>query len=253
MGARRGRHIPGGQNKIVRRALGTLLTTALVSTGIGVVATASPAAAADPVPTRIVPGSQPSVVEPSKTRTQPGAITYGTNLYVNVGVEALIDGVWQKVYDGPVSVTQTLASGASAVVAQNDNAYVYANVKAPGNATYTVNYAGGSGGYPVVTYAPTSAAFGITAQRKLEIKNVGKRTVLLQGKVSPAYRGKVTILKKAGKKWKKFKAVRTNKKGVFKTPLPAPNRGRFYWRVTIKKSAAFAATDSGAFYTYKRF
>ena len=73
---------------------------------------------------------------------------------------------------------------------------------------------------------------------------------MLKGKVSPKYKGKVTFFKKQGKKWKKFKTVRSNKKGQFKTALPAPRKGRFYFKIEIPASKAFAKTQSGSFYTY---
>lgn len=234
-----------------RRVLGSMLATTLIATPAALMTTASPASAADPVPTRIVPGSgHAAVVEPSSYQKQPGVPVFGSDLYVNVNVEALVNGVWEQIYNGPVSVTQTLQGGAPQVVAQADSAYVYETIPAQGNATYTVTYAGGSGDYPVQTYAPTTATFDVAVQRSVELKNTGKRKVVLRGKVAPSYKGKVTIVKQAGKKWKKWKVVRTSKTGVFKTPLPAPNRGRFYWRVLIKPSGGFSATDSGKFWTY---
>jgi|SRR4051794_9395763 hypothetical protein len=238
---------------IVRRAVGSLLATALVSTALGVVATAAPAAADDPIPTRIVPGDgHTAVVEPEGYKKQPGLPAFGSDLYVNVNVQALVNGVWEQLYYGSVSVTQTLEGGAAQVVAQNDSPYVYSDIPAQGNATYTVNYSGATGaGYPPANYAPATATLGVAVQRQLAVKNVGHRKVVLHGKVGPAFHGKVTIVKKVGKKWKRFKTVRTNKKSVFKTPLPAPNRGRFYWRVLIKAGGGFSATDSGQFWTYR--
>ena len=70
-------------------------------------------------------------------------------------------------------------------------------------------------------------------QRKLQYENVGSRHVVLSGKVSPKDKGKAIIFKKHGKKFKKFKKVSINKKGKFKTPLPAPRKGRFYWKIAV--------------------
>lgn len=234
-----------------RRTLGSLLATALAATALTAVATATPAVAADPIPTRIVPGQgHTAVVEPTGLKKQPGVPAFGDNLYVNVGVEAFVNGVWERLYYGTVQVYQTLEGGAPQLVAQNDSPYVFTDVPAQGNATYTVNYSGATDGYPVATYAPATLDVGMAVQRKVELKNIGSRKVTLRGKVGPVYKGKVTIVKQAGKKWKKWKVVRTNKKGVFKTPLPAPNRGRYYWRVLIKPGGGFSATDSGKFWTY---
>ncbi len=59
------------------------------------------------------------------------------------------------------------------------------------------------------------------------------------------------MLKKQGKKWKKFKTVRTNKKSRFAVYLPAPRRGKYFWRIQIASSKAFATTNSPTYYTTK--
>ena len=60
----------------------------------------------------------------------------------------------------------------------------------------------------------------------------------------------MTIFTQHGKKWRKYKTVRSNKRSHFSTPLPAPRRGKYYWKVEIASSKAFAKTQSGRFYTY---
>ena len=113
-----------------------------------------------------------------------------------------------------------------------------------GNAKYRVLYSGSG------DYAPSADGVSSKVQRKLAYENVGSRTVVLSGKVSPKYKGKVFIFKQQGKTWKKFKTLRTSSKSKFRTPLPAPRQGRYYFRIEIPKSKAFTKTQSGKFYTY---
>ena len=49
------------------------------------------------------------------------------------------------------------------------------------------------------------------------------------------------VQKKVGKKWKKFRALKTSKKSTFQVTLPA-SRKRTYWRFVVKGDAQFVAT-----------
>lgn len=72
------------------------------------------------------------------------------------------------------------------------------------------------------------------------------------GTVLPYAKQKVKILKKAcGKcKWKTVKKVKTNEKGVFKTRIFAPNRGRWKWRSKVEHSNGFANTKGKVWTVY---
>ena len=224
----------------LRRLLVAVVTAALTGPALAVVATTAPASAA--TATHIVgPDGDPWIAGPS-SRSQPGVPVYGDTL--SLSIKVVTDG-GEQVYDGAITVEQQLAGRSTwTTVASSASAYLYDSITARGNATYRVTYSGSG------DYSPSSDAVTASIQRKLEFKNVGTRKVVLSGKVSPKYRGKVAIFKQQGKKWKKFKTVRTNAKGRFSTPLPAPRTGRFYWKMEIPGGKAFAKTQTGKFYTY---
>ncbi|MBZ5740398.1 hypothetical protein [Nocardioides mangrovi] len=225
-----------------RRLLGTMIASVLTVGTMTLVGTASPASAA--TATKIVSGTDGKKwIYPgySSNSKQPGAIVYGTTLSLSINVE---DSSGNQVYDGTLTVQRQLPGQAWKTIKTSDSAYYYGSTKAVGNAKYRVLYSGTS------DYSPSAAGVSGKVQRKLTYQNVGDRRVVLKGKVSPKYKGKVTVFKKQGKKFKKYKTVRTNKKGGFKTPLPAPRRGKFFWKMEIKSSKTFATTQSGKFYTY---
>jgi hypothetical protein len=236
-----------------RRIIGSVLATALAATSLGVVATAAaPAQAADPVQTRIVSSSADrGVISSYSTPAK-----YGDSINVNVNVEGLVSGEWKQIYAGSVTVTEQLASGAApTTVASNTSAYVYDNFTARGNATYTVTYAGGTSGSgsTAVSYAPTALTIaGPPVQRKLTTTTISGKRAGFKGKLSPAVKTKITVLKKHGKKFKKFKVLRSKKNGRFTVVLPAPRRGKFHWRIIFAGDSQFVASAIQGT-TYKGF
>lgn len=231
-----------------RRLIGSALATALAATTLGLVGAGS-ATAVDTVQTRIVSGSEGRDVL-SSYRTP---VKYGESISVSVNVEALINGVWQKIYNGPVAVTETVVGQAATTVgATTSQAYLYDSIPAHGNATYTVSYAGGTGGYPQVNYAPTSASYSVTGvQRNLETRTLSGKRAGFSGKLLPAAKTKITAFRKAGRKYKKFKTFKSNAKGKFTVVLPAPRRGKFHWKIVFAGNSQFAATTIKGT-TYKR-
>ena len=233
----------------VRRLIGSMLATTLAAGAMSVVATAAPVAAAETVPTRIISGSEGRPVFSSYSKP----LEYGDSISASVNVQALIDGVWKDIYAGSVTVTQQLAGSSSATtVASASSAYVYDSFPARGKAIYTVNYSGGTGGYPEYNYAPTSAAYSVkSVQRKLTTSTLSGKRAGFQGKLTPAKKLKITVFKKYGKKFKKYKTLRSNSKGRFTVVLPAPRRGKFYWKIVFAGDKRFAAsTIKGSTYKY---
>jgi len=236
-----------------RRIIGSALATALAATSLGVVATvAAPAQAIDTVQTRIVPSN----VDRGVISSYSTPAKYGDSLSVNVNVEGFVNGAWAQVYAGSVTVTEQLASGAApTTVASNTSAYVYNSFPAHGNATYTVAYSGGTGstGGTTVNYAPATASFaGPAVQRKLTTNTISGKRAGFKGKLSPATKTKITVLKKQGKKYKKFKTLRTKANGRFTVVLPAPRRGKFHWRIIFAGDSSFVASGIQGT-TYKGF
>ena len=73
---------------------------------------------------------------------------------------------------------------------------------------------------------------------------------MLTGKVSPKYKGKVFIFKQQGKKWKKFKTLRTSSKEQVQHAAAAPRGAADLLPDRDPGSKAFTKTKSGKFYTY---
>jgi hypothetical protein len=65
----------------------------------------------------------------------------------------------------------------------------------------------------------------------------------VDGTVLP-FQGKVLLTKKACKtcKFRTVRKVKVNEKGVFKTRLTVPNRGRWTWRVKVKGNSVYKTT-----------
>jgi len=231
-----------------RRLIGSAIVTALAATTLGFVGTGS-ANAVETVQTRIVPGSSTRPVISSYSKP----IRYGQSISLSVNVEGFIDGAWKQIYNGPITVTETVVGKAPrTVAATTSEAYLYDSIPARGNAVYTVSYAGGTGGYPQVNYAPTSASYSVKGvQRALETKTLSGKRAGFTGKIKPAAKTKIIAFKKVGKKFKKFKTFKTNKKGKFKVVLPAPRRGQFRWKIVFKGNRQFAASVIKG-RTYKR-
>jgi hypothetical protein len=223
-----------------RRLIGTLTATVLAAGTMSLVGVASPASAA--TATKITGGDSKHWISiSSRSTNQPGAPAYGSTISLSINVETTSG---DQVYDGSLQVQRQLPGQSWKTVKSASSAYLYDSIKAVGNAKYRALYSG------TADYAASAVGVTSKVQRKLDYRNVGDRRVVLKGKVSPKYHGKVTLLKQVGKKWKRYKMLRTNKKGVFKTPLPAPRKGRYYWHLEIPKSKAFTATKSAKFWTY---
>jgi hypothetical protein len=59
------------------------------------------------------------------------------------------------------------------------------------------------------------------------------------------------VLKKHGRKWKRFKAVRVNRNSRYVTKLPSPRRGKYFWKLQIPAGGGFAKTETGIYYTHR--
>jgi hypothetical protein len=87
--------------------------------------------------------------------------------------------------------------------------------------------------------------------RDVVLKN--PRGTLIKGKVTPDYNRKpIKVQKKVGKKWKKFKTFKTSRSGKFSFKLPAPRRGKWTWKISVKGDASFAGwSTTGKTYSYR--
>ncbi len=118
----------------------------------------------------------------------------------------------------------------------------------------------------LVSATSVGATAGSQPKRMIVEQDPGEHQVTfnafrLKGKITepqadgtflPYAKGKVTILKKACQKckWKKAKVVKTNKSGVFKTRIFAPEKGRWRWRSKVAHSGDFANTKGQVWTLY---
>jgi len=225
----------------IRRLLAALTTAAVAGPALAVVASAAPAAAA--TATHIVGSDGGAWISGPSYRTQPGVPVFGDSLSLSINV--VTDG-GDQVYDGTLTVERQLAGQSTwTTVASSTSAYLYDSTDAKGNAAYRVTYSGSG------DYAGSTATVVAKIQRKLDITPTSGRTAGMNVKVSPKYKGAITVLKKQGKTWKKYKTVRTNSKSRVWFSLPAPRKGKWFWRLTIRSAKTFATTKSGVYYTRK--
>ncbi|HEY0952941.1 hypothetical protein [Nocardioides sp.] len=223
------------------RRLLAALTTAFVAGPALAVATAAPAAAA--TATHIVGSDGGAWISGPGYRTQPGVPVFGDSLSLSINV---VTDSGEQVYDGTLTVQRQLAGQSTwTTVASSTSAYLYDSTSAKGNATYRVIYSGSG------DYAGSTATVAAKIQRKFDITPTSGRTAGMKVKVSPKYKGAITIMKKQGKTWKKFKTVRTNSKSRVSFSLPAPRKGKYFWQLVIRSSKAFATTKSVVYYTRK--
>lgn len=218
----------------LRRLIGSLLATTLVATPLAIAVAAAPASAATPVTTRVV-------MEVSKK-----AATYKDRISVSGQVQGqLSDGSWAQLpYDTGGVTLQFLAAGTSTwrtlqSDSSGDSFYFYP-VGVSGKGTYRVAYAGGT--YDDYQFGTSEARSAINVQRKISYAGFSGRKAGIKGKVAPAGKTKIVIQKKQGRKYKKFKSVRTKATGRFTVVLPAPRRGKFHWKIIFVSNRQFAST-----------
>lgn len=214
----------------VRRLLAAVITAGLVAPTAAIVSTIStPASAA--IATAVVPasGDRPLIYTSSRPAT------YGDNLYANVDIVAA-DG--SSPYGGTTTVYQMLAGQSTwSTVSTTSGAYAsLSGVKAKGNATYRIAWSGSG------DWAGSSADVIVQVQREVDTQSFSGRQAGFKGKVSPKGKVKIVIQKKVGKKYKKFRTQKTDAKGRFKVTLPAPRRGKFFWKITFSGSKTFKKT-----------
>lgn len=227
----------------VRRALATTLVSTLVASATAI-GTIPASAGATTTGTRIVSGSSTVPwISASGYQDQPGAVVTGGTLSLWIDVETT-DGV--AVYDGTLTVQRLLAGATQwQTVATSDTAWLYDSVPAQRNATYRVLYSGND------TYQPSQASAAVPVQKRLALTPESGRRLGLAGKITPRGKNKVVVLKKQGRRWKKFKTVTSNRKGRFFASVTAPRRrgAKYYWKVQIAGSRTYAVTRSAVYYT----
>lgn len=220
----------------IRSILGTILGPVLV-VGLLIPGAASPSRADSTVATRIVVPAGAMIFSEFKTPR------YNEELTFEVAVEARVDGEWVTATGtGTLTLTRQLAgSAAQTRVATVGSHYLVATSPARGNATYTATFSGGFSDSTGLTYAPTSRSASVKVQRAIKSTAFKRKaTTGFKGKLTPGASKKITVFKKAGKRWKKFRTARTNRKGGWLLRLPAPaRRGTFNWKLVFAGDKRF--------------
>ncbi|MBS2936718.1 hypothetical protein KDN32_03055 [Nocardioides sp. J2M5] len=186
-------------------------------------------------------GAAVTVTTATSLTSDQTAYVYGDKIYFDAAVTTSDPN---NAYAPGSATLYVLTPGSSAwtpVSSDEGVSYLYfTDVKATSNASYKVVYPGGTDGSGNVYTASESVPFTIATARKMTIKN--PRGTFIKGKIKPDYKKKkVLIQKKVGKKWKKFRTLKTNKKSAFQTTLPA-SRKRTFFRFVVKGNSMYAAS-----------
>lgn len=207
--------------------------------GLAPVAIAAPSQATDNLTVAVT-------ATPSAT-----AVKYGDDFYVSVALAASDGG---SVSYG-TSTLYALESGAAAYVPVATGTYAsssFYDVKPKASTTYKVVYSGyaATSEYQDNFAAAESAPFTIGVARNVTIDKA-KARLTVKGKVKPNYaKKKVKIQIKKGKKYVKYRTIKTDKKSKFQVRLPAPRRGgKIFFKITVPGNSKFLAY-SEVWYTY---
>lgn len=177
-------------------------------------------------------------------------LTYGDEINLE---GAVVGSDTSSVYEGTVQLMAATPSAPTPVPVGAPVAasgYLsFSDLKPATNTAYTLVYSGyaATSTYENNYAASASVPLAVGVTYKLKAKTPGTSIV---GKIKPSYaKKKVLIERKVGKKYKKYKTVKTDKKSSFRVKLPTGKRGtKIYFRVILKGSADYQPLAAG-FYT----
>ncbi|WP_107771177.1 hypothetical protein [Nocardioides sediminis] len=167
---------------------------------------------------------------------------------------AVLTAAGGSVYYGSVALQVYSAKNPVWTTIQTDDSagsYFFFDIKPDSNSLYKVVYSGTTASNGDVYTPSESAPLAVGVQRKVVLKN--PRGTLIKGKVTPDYGKKpIKVQKKVGKKWKKYKTFKTSKAGKYSFKLPAPRRGKWKWKITVKGDASYTTwSTTGTTYSYR--
>lgn len=204
-------------------------------------------------PIALAAPSQATEVLSTATTATPSAtaVKFGEDFYITVDVPSS-DG--SSAYRGTSTLYAMEAGSADWVaIATNTSAGSdFFDVKPKMNTAYKVVYTGYTAAtqYEDTYTASESAAFTVGVARNVTIDKA-KARLTIKGKVKPDYKkSKVKIQIKKGKKYKKYRTIKTNKKSQFQVRLPAARRGnKLFFKITVPGNSKFLGY-SEVWYTY---
>jgi len=241
------------------------LVTAVVSVGLfalPVLGTAGTAQAADTVQTRITGVT----ISPTLKGYKASTTQFNKEFSLSARIEGLDpnDGQWKTVpfiSTATVVLERQLAGSTAWTVIETktgtSGSYFRYPIKAVSNATYRLRYSGGdyttSGG--TTTFAPATASKALKVMRIFNEK-INSRTLVLSGKVGPAFKRKRVVIQrrnclKKSCKWTVQTRVKTNAKSRFRVKLPARQGTRTYFRAYIPNNKQFVKSYSNVYYTIR--
>jgi hypothetical protein len=181
----------------------------------------------------------------------PRKATFGAKFSVTGQVQHNDGSSWETVpsESGSVKLQRRLKGRTTWKTLEVDdygNSFYFYPVKAVANATYRLQYSGGTD-YEGVTYSPSKATQQLKVRRAIPVKVTDR--LVMKGKVKPAWKRKpVIIQKRKGKRWVRYAKVRTNKKSRFHKKLHAVRRKTFF-RAFVKKNKQYVASTSDVWWT----
>jgi hypothetical protein len=220
------------------RLVAGLTTAGLL--GLAPVAISSPADAATTYATvSSIAASAPQVTYGDDDLSINGAVTTTAGGSVFYGSVAL------QVYSTKNPVWTTIQTDDTA------GSYFFFDIKPDSNSLYKVVYSGITASNGDVYTPSESAPVAVGVVRKVVFKN--PRSTLIKGKVTPDYdRKPIKVQKKVGKKWKKYKSFKTSRTGTYSFRLPAPRRGKWTWKISVKGDAHYLGwSTTGSTYSYR--
>ncbi|MBE7323971.1 hypothetical protein IEQ44_04820 [Nocardioides sp. Y6] len=213
----------------IQRLIAGVVSGALLGL-VPVALAAAPAHAADVTTVTTIDASSKKIVFKS-----------GSKPYIVASVKT---SAGTSVYDGDVALqAKTAGSSWKTIRTADASSYVsFSDVVPKKNTDYRAVYQGGSDSYSGDTYvASQSGSMKIKVQRKFTFSG-NDRTFKVKGRVTPKY-GKKKIVIKVSKRqkrgFKKFRTIKTNKKGKYATKLPK-RKGVWYYRFIVKGDKNYA-------------
>lgn len=225
------------------RLIATLVTGSLL--GLTPTALAAPAQATENLTT--VTTLEVAYGEPT--------VEYGETVAIRGSVQATNGVTTTSAYYGTVTLYAASSKNPAWVPIATATAggYVsFPDVKPESNTSYKAVYSGYAATNTAQNnYAPSeSAPLSVGVQRKVTYK-IASRKLIVSGKVTPEFSKKKILVhtaKKNNGNWKKYKTIKTNKKGKFKVRFYAKTGQTLYFLLTVKGDAHYTGW-SQAYYT----
>ena len=134
----------------------------------------------------------------------------------------------------------------TAATTQNSTAPRFTfEVRTNANAVYRVNFAGDE------NHLASSNSTAVSAYRTIS-RTIKPRLLQMSGKVAPSYAGKRLFIERktcAACEYVRIRSAVVNAASNYKVTIAAPNKGRWFFRLTVPASPEFVTSYSGVVVT----